>query len=1019
MDGRDPTNVQVTSQRRNQWWFDVVMSQNYKLRDIMYDAEDIVDECRVKAEELRSWASSSSSVSTTITVTELARDRLTLSLAKVQFRREMGSRIQYLNQLLDELFKDKSELQLIAVPPHGDLGGSSTGITRSTSHVAELDLVGERIGDDTRSLVELLTISEEKPRGTKKTKKNQYSILAIVGMGGIGKTTLAQKIFNDERLLDSFSNPIWVCVSQEFSEVDLLRAVIKRAGGDPGEDREKEDLEPMLSQLVKDKRFFLVLDDVWDARVWEDLLRKPMRSASPESRILLTTRHEAVANRMGATQLHHVEKLSDNDGWSLVSKMVFEDGEEGDMDELKDVGMRIVRKCDGLPLALKAIGGFLRTKKKRIHEWEKVVNNSAWSCNSMELPEEVSRALYLSYQDLPSHLKQCFTCLSLILSEDRTIKIGFFVRFCAAEGFVKPEGSSSSMASLEDLAEGYWQELIRRSILQPNPGVHDGEVCRMHDLVLTLSRHLSSKECFFGSTKDLSTISLTRSPWSSVKKLRRLAIFDEPDADSLPDLIMQQTTLRTLVLYNVPFLKALPLEIFEKLRFLRTLVIRGTNLGLLPASIGCLVHLRFLGLFGAKIREIPKNIGNLKNLEYLDLESCTYLESLPQEITTLTNLKYLDLRDTSIDRLPAGLGKLLQLNTITAFVVSGSNKQGKSCTLGELKFLNKLKHLRVLNLERVSSKDEARAAMLEAKSCLRFLTLSCTPPGIFDMQPLLTPYQEEEIKRIEQVFEELCLPSRVELLHMEGYYGRKLPSWFMVASLFPNLRILILQRFNLLDRLPTLGLLPQLDILKISGANAITSIGSEFLYEGKGAHYSSSCCFPKLTRLFFENMPNWEEWLWLPDDHGDDIQEQSSKLLLPRLEVIGIIRCPKLRCLPDGLLHHATSLKQLTLAASGSITKIKNLHSVQKLELVGNSSLVEVSNLPHLRHLKVQACKELRSVRSLDALKQLMLSDVEPGQPLPKWLVEVGGEEARFPSLTKLSLKSRNYLQGMRDWPLS
>ncbi|KAF3325237.1 disease resistance protein RGA3 [Carex littledalei] len=145
-------------------------------------------------------------------------------------------------------------------------------------------------------------------------------------MGGIGKTTLAKKIFNDPRIEDEFQLKIWVCVSKEVKGVEVLKCVIREAGEEPANTNERSVLVPQVDSLVKGKKFFLILDDVWEESraVWDGLLRAPMSRGAHGSRLLVTTRDERVANGMRATKSHRVEKLSDEDGWSLLIKQILQ-----------------------------------------------------------------------------------------------------------------------------------------------------------------------------------------------------------------------------------------------------------------------------------------------------------------------------------------------------------------------------------------------------------------------------------------------------------------------------------------------------------------------------------------------------------------------------------------------------------------------------------------------------------------------------------------------------------------------
>ncbi|XP_038980019.1 putative disease resistance protein RGA3 [Phoenix dactylifera] len=984
-----------------------------ELRDLMYDADDIIDECRIEGEKLLSSNPSASRCA------ELVRCCYPpiACLYKISFRCKIGKRIRDLNLRLDELAKDKADLHLTPAP-RDDRYESS--ISPKTSPVlVEPDLVGEKIEDDTRRLVDMLT----------KEHKKKIPVFAIVGMGGIGKTTLAQKIYNNENLRDNFTQKsrIWLCVSQDFSESDLLRSIIQQVGGDPGQAKEKEVLEPMLSELLTNKKFFAVLDDVWDARVWDELLRKPLRSGSADSRILITTRSINIAKQMGAIDIHMVDKLSREDGWSLICKMVFDEGEEENRDLLRDVGMRIVEKCDGLPLALRTVGGVLRTKEKRQSEWKKVLSSPAWSFT--ELPKGVMGALYLSYQDLPPPLKQCFTCLSLFPEDCQIPRIGFG-NTCIAEGFVTSEDDMP----LEDVAEGYWKELVQRNLLQPDPIFYNQSVCRMHDLLRSLAQHIAGDECFVGDARAFEN-KITSSSYSSSSsiRLRRLSIVDGK-LETIPNFIMEQTSLRNLSFLNTPLIRGLSEDLFKKLRSLRVLNLSETAIASLPTSLGDLVHLRRLDLSATPIRDIPESIGNLRYLQFLVLEGCKYLHRLPSGVVCLINLRGLYVRDAPLDGLPVGIGRLKQLNILMGFVGSGGREQEHMrhqhegfCTLEELKSLSQLRCLTIQHLERVSNRAEARAAALGDKSHLTVLYLQCTVPSSSSdvQQPRANDYEEEDIKRIGEVFEELCPPPCLELLEINGYFGREFSSWMMTpsSSSLRNLRRLSLMNCALCHQLPSLGVLPQLDSLWIVSASGVTSIGPEFLLLANGSAgaggrngritYSFfSSYFAKLEELTFIDMPNWEKWWWRWEE-----EDNQTTSLLPSLKLLRIYICPKLRSLPESLLCHASALKKLHIDGAHSLIEIQNISSLTELILAHNSSLERVSNFPVLKHLDVEDCKELKVVEGVDAVEHIQLDDREV-ESLPEWLAGASEEQSRFPSLHKLTLKNKICRRELPDWPL-
>ncbi|KAG1326141.1 putative disease resistance protein RGA3 [Cocos nucifera] len=989
----DAENRRFDSQAINHWL--------NELRDLMYDADDIIDECRIEGEDLIS----SSSFSSRCVESVRCCYPLIACLHKVRFRREIANRIRDLNLKLEELAKDKADLHL-APAPHDD--PYKRRIRNKTSPVlVQPDIVGERIEDDTRMLVDSL-IEED---------KKKICVFAIVGMGGIGKTTLAKKIYNDEKLRDNFNQMprIWLCVSREFSESDLLKSIIKQAGGNLGDAEGKEILVPMLSEVVRSKKIFIVLDDVWDSRVWDELLKDPLQSSSVDGRILITTRHEDIARQMGAVHIHRVEKLSPEDGWSLICKVVFDEGNEEDARNLREIGMKIVEKCDGLPLALKAVGGVLRSKEKREGEWNMVLSSPAWSFT--KLPNNEMGPLYLSYQDLPPPLKQCFTYLSLF-PVDVLIFRDDFVDSCIAEGF----------ATSEDVVRAYWKEFVRRNLLQPDLEWYDEKGCTMHDLLRSLAQHIAQDECFVGDARAFENKIMSS---SSSTKLRHLSIVDEK-LETIPDLMMEQTSLRTLLCFRTPLIHDPPEDLFRKMKSLRVLDLSGTTINNLPTSLGDLVHLRSLDISCTRIREVPESIWNLRNLQFLKLYGCQYLHSLPSGVLRLISLRTLHVEDTPLDGMPMGIGKLQQVNKLWGFVVDGSkchssevggddrvqkhkgHQHGRFCTLEELKLLSQLKFLSIYKLERVSNRAEAKAAALEAKPHLVKLDMHCTlPSSSSDVQhPRANDYEEDDIKRIGEVFEELCPPPSLEQLEINGYFGRDFPGWMMTPSpsSLRNLRRLDLENCARCQQLPPLGMLPQLDYLQIEGASAVTSIGREFFLLETESSFSSY--FPKLERLIFDDMPNWEEWWW-----GWEEEVNQTTSLLPSLSLLNILGCPKLKSLPESLLCHATALKRLLIRDANNLREVQNLPSLTELLLIRNSSLERVSNIPALKYLDVYGCEKLVHVEGLDAVEHVQLDDRE-AESLPEWLVGAGEEQPRFPSLHKLTLENKICRRGLPDWPL-
>lgn len=294
----DAERRQSESQTISQWIME--------LKDLMYDADDIIDLCQIKADE-HSYLSGSSCYF------------LNSCLFNPVFSHKIGSRIKVLNNKLEGIV---NRISLLGLIEHrvglATVSRSVSTVNRRTDPlIVQSDIVGEKIEEDTDTLVDLITKEDA-------NVTNNMAVVAIVGVGGIGKTTLAKKVFNDQRIKDEFQVKIWVCISKVVIERDLLNNVIREAGGIHSAAQERSELIPLLERLIAGKKFLLVLDDVWreSEKAWHGLLREPLMSGAQGSRIIVTTRDETVAMRMKAIHSLHVNKLQDDDAWSLLVKQV-------------------------------------------------------------------------------------------------------------------------------------------------------------------------------------------------------------------------------------------------------------------------------------------------------------------------------------------------------------------------------------------------------------------------------------------------------------------------------------------------------------------------------------------------------------------------------------------------------------------------------------------------------------------------------------------------------------------------
>ena len=330
--------------------------------------------------------------------------------------------------------------------------------------------------------------------------------------------------------------------------------------------------------------------------------------------------------------------------------------EDVEIDEtLKDIGMEIIDKCGGLPLAVKVMGGLLCQKERRRADWEKILHDSIWSVPQM--PDELNYTIYLSYQDLHPCLKQCFLHYSL-LPKNVDFFIDTVTSMWISEGFLHGETDD-----LEQLGEECYKELIYRNLIEPNAEYSGEWDSTMHDVVRSIAQHLARDEALVISSRD----EIGRGALKSHKFLRLSIETDDlqPNDEFGWKIIQGQKSLRTLIL--VGELKINPGDSLITLSSLRTLRIENANCtSTLFESLHQLKHLRYISLKCGDITRLPENIGKMRFLQYLGLV-CENLDRLPNSIVKLGQLRYLDLSGTSITSIPRGFCGLTSLRTLYGF----------------------------------------------------------------------------------------------------------------------------------------------------------------------------------------------------------------------------------------------------------------------------------------------------------------------------------------------------------------
>ncbi|KAK8448542.1 hypothetical protein SEVIR_7G048300v4 [Setaria viridis] len=818
---------------------------------------------------------------------------------------------------------------------------------------------------------------------------NKFTVLPIVGAGGIGKTTFTQHVYQEVN--NNFQVSVWTCVSLNFNANNLLQDIVDKIPEVNGESK-NDSVEERIGQRIKSKRFLLVLDDMWTYHEdeWKKLLAPFRKGEEKGNMVMVTTRIPEVAKMVKTVDCWlELERLEAEDFLRFFEACVF--GEEQsfkDHDALLGVGEQILDKLKGFPLAAKTVGRLLRNQLNLDH-WRRVLDSKEWELQTSD--NDIMPALKLSYDYLPFHLQQCFSYCALF-PEDYEFDSKELIHLWIGLDILHSHEKNKKVG---EVGESYLHELVSYGFFKESK-TRSGSPCYViHDLLHDLGVKVSSDECLSIYGSNMGSIQIPPS-------VRHISIviedtiledrirFEECKTGlSALDKRLNAENLHTLMLfgnYHVSFAKEFR-DLFREARRLRVVflseALSSYDVDNLLCNFSKLVHLRYIRiacrpyLFPVRL---PSSTARLYHLRILDVSGCNIDSRFLREMRNLTKLQHFLTLDDSILSGIFEVGKLKLLQELRRFEVSKENSGFELKELGQLQELHG--SLSIYNLEKVQAKEEAEQAKVIQKFHLKQLTLS------WDSEQ---SDGSKNPKREELVLESLKPHSNLQELCIRGHGGAKCPTWLGTNLNVQNLESLCLYDIGWKNLPPIEGL------WMVSG-------------HAENCHGQS---FKNLKRLELVKIPTLEKWVGNDPckvfSHLEELVIRDCSVLMelpfsrstcehrdkevnlnwfPMLRKLVIINCPNLLSLPR--LPWTRAPCSLNIGNSDASKCFESLfyrkdESECSLKVDGLDGawlkVLDFDNLTELKSLEAQRCPPLPPdhLQMLSSLKTLEIRDPNSG----------------------------------------
>jgi hypothetical protein len=803
---------------------------------------------------------------------------------------------------------------------------TSTDSRETSACPTELKVYGR---DQERDLIISKLIGEE-------SDGRNLSILAIIGNGGVGKTTLAKVVFNDSAVSNHFNIVSWVYVSVYFDQAEIIKKLLESLKVENHENMGLKDLQSTLESTLKSKRFLIVLDDMWEDsqnEKWDDLLAPLLSNDVVGNKILVTTRKPSVARWIGVGATDHIplDGLKQDDFWLLFKECAFGDENYNGEQKLLQIGKEIVVQLKGNPLAAKSVGRLLR-KNIDVVFWKRVRDDSEWKQQADDY--DIMPALMISYKYLPVHLQQCFSYCAVFPKYYKYEK-ECLVNIWIAQGLIY---STDKHKRPEDIGSEFFNDLVEWGFLQKEFEFMSRHV--MHDLIHDLAQKVSSHESFTIADKSQRAPHLVR----HVSILAELVYKTEIDGTVHPNEAFLQTfstsfrelqkrNLSTVMIFgphDIDFANTFRQE-FNEGKAVRVLKLDMvlSDLDLMIQNISSFINLRYLelGFFYKGDRlELPEAICELHYLQVLDIKKNWGSSTvLPRGMNKLVNLRHF----IAVDKLHAqiaGVGSMVSLQELKAFSV----RKTSEFNIKQLRGLNQLRgSISICYLDDVGSQEEAIEAKISDKVHLNALHLSWY--GVSEDRVLT-------IRSKLPILEDLKPHGGLISLRITAY-KHHIPSWLSNKIHLTSLQSLHLDNCHRWETIPTpdkLPLLRELHLINMIRVSEI-EIGSLEILELRNLHRLRQCIVSNKEQLSV------------------------------KLQVLEVVDCIALKKFPLLFIHE-------------DVQKEYQFTHLRRLQVRGCLSHISISQLLHIQ-----------SLVDIDLLLSPMLEEfrLEPSDPLNVMRMEI------------------------------